>query len=62
MNIRAIESLSFYEKEEIDKRVKNYILFCLKHNDKNMRQAAANIINVNFPAYKDMLDKYMVLL
>ena len=59
---RIAAIVGLYDKEDIDLAVKNYLLFCLKHKDQDMRRAASKIVDRDFPQYKGMLEKYLILL
>ena len=51
-----------FDDDYVAKRLKEYVLFCLRHQDKDMRNAIAKIVNAGFPQFKELVEKYMVLL
>lgn len=58
--LRGIDQL-ITDQEDRQAAAKKFIIFCLTHENKEMRKTVAKIVEKELPQYKDLLEKYLIL-
>lgn len=58
--LMKLRSFELYEEPEVE--IKKYILYCLRHENKEMQKSLHNVCKKHFVQFLPMFNKYSILL